>query len=229
VGTPENHAREEEHRSLVAAIRREYTDALTAGNPVAAEVVVGEAITAGLDRAAIDDEVITPAMRRIGDLWRDGELSVAEEHLATEISFRVLALQREAFRVAARRARHRIVLAAVPGERHVMGLQMAGDLLAGAGYDARLLGADVPLDALTSLVRRLRATVVGLTATMPESGAAIETALATLRSRVPGAAVVVGGIAVPEGLRDRPALAVCRFVVDIVETVDALVQRPDLN
>lgn len=229
MGTPENHAREEERRSLVGELRRAYTDALTAGDPVAAEVVVGEAIAAGLDRATIDDEVIAPAMRRVGDLWRDGELSVAEEHLATEISFRVLALQREAFRVASRRARHKVVLAAVTGERHVMGLQMAGDLLAGAGYDARLLGPDVPLDSLTALVRRLRATVVGLTATMPESGPALESALAVLRSRVPHAAVVVGGSAVPESLRDRPALAVCRFVVDIVDTVDALVQRPELN
>jgi MerR family transcriptional regulator, light-induced transcriptional regulator len=229
VGTPEHHAREEERRrSIVRSLRVAYTDALIAGDPVAAEVIMADAIAAELGPAAIDDEVIAPAMRRIGELWRTGTLSVAEEHLATEISFRVLALQREAFRVAAQRARQTVVLAAVQGERHVMGLRMAGDLLAAAGYDARLLGADVPLDALTELVDRLAAGVVALTATMPESAAALDATLGALRAGAPRT-VVVGGVAVPEGLHDRPGLTICRYVVDIVEAVDALVQRPDLN
>jgi hypothetical protein len=37
---------------------------------------------------------------KIGELWERGQISVAEEHIATEISLRVLALQREAQRVA---------------------------------------------------------------------------------------------------------------------------------
>ena len=47
---------------------------------------------------AIDDEIIAPALWLVGDLWERGDISIADEHLATEISLRVLALAREARR-----------------------------------------------------------------------------------------------------------------------------------
>ena len=58
---------------------------------------------AGLATADIDDEIIAPALWLVGELWERGDISVADEHLATEISLRVLALQREARRVASSR------------------------------------------------------------------------------------------------------------------------------
>jgi hypothetical protein len=41
-----------------------------------------------------------------GELWQRQEITVAEEHIATEISIRVLALQREAVRLADERPEH---------------------------------------------------------------------------------------------------------------------------
>ena len=90
---------------LLPQLEEAFTAALVSGDPRAAERVARDAIDAGLDQGTIDEAVVAPAMRRIGDLWHRGEISVADEHLATDISFRVLALQREAFRVAHRRAR----------------------------------------------------------------------------------------------------------------------------
>src|SRR5512145_2459849 len=111
---------------LVPLLVESFTAALVAGDPRTAERVAREAIDAGLDQGTIDEGIVAPAMRHVGDLWHRGEITVADEHLATDISFRVLALQREAFRVAARRAREPVMLAAVEGEQHVLGLEMAG-------------------------------------------------------------------------------------------------------
>ena len=80
----------------------------------------------------IDVELIAPALWRVGELWEQGEINVADEHPATEITVRVLVLQREALRDDAaaraggscRRAR---------GRAHVVGLRMAADLLPAAG------------------------------------------------------------------------------------------------
>ena len=216
-------------RTLVRSLRSAYTDALLAGDPARAETVVRDAIDAGLTQAAIDEEVVAPAMRRVGELWEAGAISVADEHLATEISMRVLALQREAFRVAQRRARHTILLAAVQGERHVIGLRMAGNLLTAAGYDVRCLGADVPVDALGAIAARLMPAVVGLTVTMAEFAPLLPETIATVQRTDPPAAVVVGGTGVPDLLRESAAVARCRSVVEVVETVDALVQRAATN
>jgi methanogenic corrinoid protein MtbC1 len=216
-------------RTLVRSLRGAYTDALLAGDPASAEIAVRDAIDAGLTQAAIDDEVVAPAMRRVGELWEAGAISVADEHLATEISLRVLALQREVFRVARRRARHTVLLAAVQGERHVVGLRMAGNLLTAAGYDVRCLGADVPVDALAAIVARLTPAVVGLTVTMAEFAPMLPATIARVQRTEPAAAMVLGGSGVPEVVRESAAVARCRSVVEAVETVDALVHRAATN
>ena len=93
----------------------------------------------------------------IGDLWERGEISVADEHLATEISTRVLALQREAERLAVARGGHRIMLATPEGEQHIVALRMVRNLLREAGYDVLMLGADVPPADLAASAARRRA------------------------------------------------------------------------
>jgi methanogenic corrinoid protein MtbC1 len=213
----------------LARFQLAYGDACLAGDPAEAERVVAEAIEAGYDAVTIDDRIIAPVMRLVGDLWAEGRLGVDQEHLATEISMRVLALQRDAFRVAHRRVRHRVLLAAAEGESHVLGLSMAGDVLLQAGYDVRLLGADVPIGALAAAVRRHDPSVVGLTVTMPASAARLPAVLDTIRSVRDDVAFVVGGAAVRERLRPAPRLALCTHVSDIVGLVDSLVQRPESN
>jgi MerR family transcriptional regulator, light-induced transcriptional regulator len=214
---------------VVAAVRRAYEGCVLAGDPALAERTIREAIDAGLDQATIDDEIIAPAMRRVGHMWERGELDVGEEHLATEISIRVLALQREAFRVARRRAGRRVMLAAIQGERHVLGLNMAADVLLQGGYDVRLLGPDVPAEAIVAAVRRHRPAVVGLSVTMPELAGLVPAIVADLQRADPGIGVVVGGGAATERVREGSGLAVCTHVADAVEVVDTLVQRPAMN
>ena len=101
---------ENESEAKVDELSRAYAAALLTGDEVAAENVIREAMAADLSMAAIDDEIIAPALWLVGDLWERGEITIADEHLATEISLRVLALEREARRVARARTEHRVLL-----------------------------------------------------------------------------------------------------------------------
>ena len=163
---PENESREA-YEAKVSALGRAYVDALLSADQVATEIAIREAMDAGLGTAQIDDEIIAPALWHVGDLWERGEISVADEHVATEISIRVLALQREAQRVAQTRGDFRVLLAAPAGEQHVVALRMVDNLLRDAGYDVAMLGSDVPTEALAKLVNRRPPHVVCLTSTMP--------------------------------------------------------------
>ncbi len=206
-----------------------FIAALVAGDARAADRVVRDAIDAGLGQATIDEALVAPAMRHIGDLWHRGEITVADEHLATDISFRVLALQREAFRVAHRRPREPVMLAGVEGERHVLGLAMVGDLLSHAGFDVRNLGADLPIDSLGSIVERHRPAVFGFTVTMPDARELLPLAIDELRRSAPSIGVLVGGQGVPEDLYETDWLTTVHHVTGVVEEVDALLHRPSLN
>ena len=130
--------------AVVHTLRRAYSDAVLSGNEEAAQLAVRAAMRLGLSAGQIDVEVITPALWLVGELWERGEISIADEHLATEISLRVLVLQHELARAEQKRPGRRILLAALEGERHVVGLRMAADLLGAAGFDARYLGGGRP-------------------------------------------------------------------------------------
>ncbi|WP_028063654.1 cobalamin B12-binding domain-containing protein [Solirubrobacter soli] len=210
-------------------LRRCFTRALLAGDPDAAERAVREAMDGGLSAAQIDIELIAPALFIVGEKWALGEISIADEHLASEIALRVLALQREAQRNRRRRGRRRVLLLAPEGERHVIGLNMATDLLDAAGYDTRLLGADVPLADVAMAVTRHHADIVALTATMADSVERIDAAMDYLRHVHPRVSIVIGGSAVTFELGATWSASVCPDVSSVVDVVDALVHHAPLN
>lgn len=211
------------------AFARAYAAALLSGDEVAAEVVIREAIEARLSTAEIDDEVIAPALWLVGALWERGEISVADEHLATEITVRVLALEREAKRVAGARGGHAVVLATPPGELHTVALRMIGNLLREAGYHVVMLGADVPARDLAASAGRHEADVICLSTTMPGGGDKVMLTIHEVQERWRGAGFVVGGRGLTSRMRSQPGLEVCERVSEAVEAVDAIVQRAHAN
>jgi methanogenic corrinoid protein MtbC1 len=214
---------------LLAELGREYVRTLLAGDEVGAELVVRDAIDARLSTSQIDDEIIAPALWLIGRLWARGEISVADEHLATEISLRVLALQREFARTVRDRSGRGAMLAAPAGEHHTVALQMIANLLRDAGFTVLMLGPDVPLDAIAEAARRHEPEVVCLTATMPDASDRVTLAIREIERGYRGAGYIVGGRGLSTRLRPRPGIQVCRRVSEVVEAADAVVKRAELN
>ena len=209
--------------------REAFLEALLTGDERAAELTAREAIEAGLPETEICEEVITPALHRVGEMWAGGLISVADEHLATQISMRVLALQREAFRRLNERSDQQIYLAGIEGEQHVVGLEMAANLLRHSGFDVRFLGPDVPIQSLGQIIRRRRPHVVALTVTMRDAALLIDLALDEIGRSSPGTGVVIGGSGVPPTLIETERIAISETLTDVVEKVTWLIARPSLN
>jgi methanogenic corrinoid protein MtbC1 len=219
----------EAREALLREVGKAYAAALLRGDEIAAELAVRDAIDGRLSTAEIDDEIIAPALWLVGELWQRGEISVADEHLATEISLRVLALQREAARTAARRGGTKALLAAPAGEQHVVALRMTGNLLVEAGYDVLMLGGDVPPHALAASAARHEPRVVCITATMPDVADQVLLAVHEVQKDWPGAGFVIGGRGLSRRLRARPGIHVCARVSEVVEAADAVVKRAEWN
>ena len=216
-------------QASLGAFREAFLEALLTGDELAAEQTAREAMETGMGEAAISEAIITPALHTVGEMWAGGLLTPADEHLATEISLRVLALQREAFRRADERTSQQVILAGIEGELHVVGLSMAANLLRHAGYDVRFLGPDVPIQSLSQIVARRRPHVVALTVTMRDSAMLVDLALAEIANASPGTGVVLGGSGRPETLRETERLALSQSLTDVVEKVSWLIARPSLN
>ncbi|MDA0171992.1 B12-binding domain-containing protein [Solirubrobacter taibaiensis] len=213
----------------VTALAREFAKALLAGDELGADVVIRRAIEAELTQTEISEELIAPALWLIGDLWQRGEITVADEHLATEITLRVLALEQEARRVRDQRKGYRVLLATPAGEHHVVALRMLTGLLLNAGYETMMLGPDVPADSLAAAARRHGIDVVCLSVTMPGGADRALLTLYEVQQLVPSTGFVIGGRGLTSRLPVRPGIEVCRQVSEGVRAVDAIVNRAGLN
>lgn len=210
-----------------ASLASRFLDVLRVGDGPAADRLVDGALAAGMAPEAVQALVIGPAMVRIGDLWECRALTVADEHLATSISHRAL------FRVFAAlsarrvepRSRERVLLAAVEGQHHVLGLRMVADVLEGGGFDVLYLGADVPVDALGAFVAEHEPAVVGLGCSIIGDVGRLAESLWTIHADAPRTRIMLGGPGVPAVLHTvgYPLVA---SSLDVLTVVEGLIAGP---
>ena len=145
-------------------------------------------------RAAVFDGLLRDAMALVGERWRTGTWSIAEEHLASRTLLRSLERIRPALG-----PEHRIgpvaVLAGVAGEQHMIGLVCLEQVLAEAGWSVSNLGADLPAADLGQFVRRNDVALVALSAANPDRIGTLADAVRAVREAGAGRGipVLVGG------------------------------------
>ncbi len=125
-------------------------------------------------------DVVLPCLHRIGDGWACDELSVAQEHFASQVlRGRLLGLARG----WGRGEGPRIVLACPPGEQHDLALLIFGIVLARRGWGPAFLGGDSPVAAIDEAVTLTGAAGAVLAATLPERFSDVAAELAGLAGR----------------------------------------------
>lgn len=136
--------------------------------------------------------VVAPLVRAVGEAWSAGRLEVRHEHFLSERLGDLL----RAFRLPLERQAQGpvVVLGTLPGEQHVLGLQMAALVLVAAGCRVLFLGTEVPVDDLASLARERAARAVGISVSIAGAGAAMSRRVTELRNALPKrTTLLVGG------------------------------------
>lgn len=119
-----------------------------------------------LSRAEVFDGLLRDAMAIVGDRWRAGQWSIAEEHLASRTLLRTLERIRPDLGPESRIG-PMAVLAGVAGEQHIIGLACLEQVLAEDGWTVANLGADLPGEDLGSFVARNDVALVALSCADP--------------------------------------------------------------
>jgi MerR family transcriptional regulator, light-induced transcriptional regulator len=139
------------------------------------------------------DEVILPCLVDIGEGWGRGEVTVAQEHFATNLlRERLLGLARPWDRGGGPRA----VLACPPGERHDVALICFGVVLGRGGWRITFLGADTPVATVAEAARTLEPDLVVFASVMDGGFTGIAPALRALAGTRPVA--IAGRAATPD-------------------------------
>ena len=177
----------------LAIIRGEYLDAVLLPDARRAREVVLAAADAGVSVAQLYLSVLQPALEEIGRQWELAQISVAREHLATQISQSVLAELAGRLSTGDGGRGRTAIVSCSPGELHSVGGQMVADFLEADGWRVLILGADVPAPELARLAEDEGVAVVALSTALPAHLLAAGTACAALRRLASPPLIVAGG------------------------------------
>jgi methanogenic corrinoid protein MtbC1 len=153
---------------------------------------LGRLVDQALALASLEDaltKVLAPALVDVGERWAAGELTVAQEHLA---SGTVRAALQKLLADARASVRGVAVLACAPEEQHEIGLMMLAVLLRSDGWQVPYLGAATPLEDALELSSTIGAVALCFSASTPDHARALADELAS--RRLPSSlSVIVGG------------------------------------
>lgn len=169
-------------------------ESLVAGHSEEASAMLVNLHLRGHTVASIADGALCPPMRKIGDLWHAGELSIAQEHVATRTALQALSALRAAIGLGAP-GEPTAICCSVEGDFHELPMHISALLLEAEGWDAVTLGASTPFYALAEAVLRFRPRLVCVASTVMgdlDRAAREYGGLREAAAKV-GASVVLGG------------------------------------
>jgi DNA-binding transcriptional MerR regulator len=160
-------------------------------------------------------DVVLPYLHRLGERWEAGEVSVAQEHFASNLlRGRLLGLAQGWGQGQGPAA----ILACVPGEQHELGLLAFGVALRRRGWRITYLGTDSPIGAVADIARSLAPAVVVLLSMNPDNFLDQAREIAKLARQVRVA--IAGRGATPEVARRTHTQVLDQDPVSAAETID---------
>lgn len=114
-------------------------------------------------------DVLLPAMQKIGDLWHQGKINIAQEHMFSSCVKRiVLSMVNNLHRHS--RNNPAIMFATPSGDPHEFGILVSCLIAAAQHYNCYYLGADLPADDIVEAVQHLNPDllVLGLVKAPPD-------------------------------------------------------------
>ena len=147
-----------------------------------------------LSRPVLRQELIQPLLEQVGDLWRQGGLRIAHEHMASTIVHAFLASANA--NQAPAPGSPVLVVAAPLRNRHELGALLAASLALDLGWDVLYLGTDLPAEEIAAAVGQRQARAVFLSLIYPVGDPVVASQLELLRRLLgPGVGLLAGGAA----------------------------------
>ena len=181
-----------------------------------------QAASAALDRLfsaytveTVLQDIVIPYLHRLGERWEAGEISVAQEHFASNLlRGRLLGLAQGWGQGQGPGA----ILACLPGEHHELGLLVFGVALRRRGWRITYLGTNSPIGAVADIARSLRPAVVVLLSMYPDNFLDHAREIKKLAKQVP---IVIAGMgATLEVARQTQTRVLDQDPVSAAETID---------
>ena len=141
-------------------------------------------------------KVVQPAMYEIGILWQTGEISVAEEHLATSMMNRLMASTYDMITTIAAHPRRKAVVLSSQNEYHELGARIVADFLELKGWNVSFLGVNTPVSEVLKLLEKTTPFLLAVSVTMSFNLDSAKKLIQSIKSsrNLSGMRIMVGGL-----------------------------------
>ncbi len=169
---------------------------LIANDAAGAWQICQSALASGFTPERVYIDLLAPALTNIGEQWSTGDITIAQEHLASTTARRIMGQLSPAFHRRGRR-RGTIIVGSPSGDMHALPSAMFADLLRTRAFDAIDLGANTPGESFAEVADKADDLLgVGIVVTGTDGLSAARSTIAAARTAGLRAPIIAGGLAI---------------------------------
>jgi methanogenic corrinoid protein MtbC1 len=138
------------------------------------------------------DKILKPVMYKIGDDWANGKISIATEHVASNVAQTLVKIIMD--RVSGTANKSKILICVPLGEEHHLGCDVLETYLSIKGFKVYNMGTSIPTESILSFININKPDIVFLSITLEDNLAAGQRLVNKIKEQfdIP---ILVGGFA----------------------------------
>jgi len=158
-----------------------------------ADELTKEALNTGIEPQNILNDALIPAMDRVGNKFTEGKIFVPQMLLSAKAMNEAMKHLKPYFQNGEIKRKGTFIIGTVTGDLHDIGKNLTGMMVEGAGWEVIDLGVDVGADKYISALDQYPNAICGMSALLTTTMSNMESIIASIREKHPGAKVIVGG------------------------------------
>ena len=214
--TPKDREKREE---LIEQLRAKLFSSLTEGSLKDTMDVYAAFVTNNsLDQ--FYERIMTPVMAQIGYLWAQGKLSIATEHVASNIAHSLVKVISDENRKS-KKDKGKIVLTTPVGEDHNLGCNVLDSFLVSKGYTTFNLSPSTPAESLIEFIKTTKPDALIVSITLEDNIRSGQRMVKKIHGAYKKLPIFIGGLAFSEKINFK-------FDGELITDAHALEQIPKI-
>jgi MerR family transcriptional regulator, light-induced transcriptional regulator len=170
----------------------DYTNGLLQGDKDKCAQIVEDLIAQKVEIKDIYVDLFQRSMYHVGKMWEQGQLSIADEHIGTEITKSLMNKYTSKF-MADKKVNKTALISCIDKEFHEIGARMAADVFELNGWSTYFLGACTPTREILKFIEIKKPDVVGLSFNFYMNVLRLFEVIDHIKKSYPAQQIIVGG------------------------------------
>ena len=184
-------------KMISEAVYLHYLNALLDGDKTQCTQIVQRLIQNNVSIKEIYMELFQRSMYRIGQMWEKEKCSIADEHVATNITEGLIELVSTSF-VNENKIGRMALITCIDKEFHDLGARMVAGYFSANGWNTMYVGSNTPEPEIIRLIQDKRPDVVGISSSFYMNINRLIKLVQTIKENFPEQEILVGGQALSE-------------------------------